>query len=127
MYPTYKVQASNSPALYPVDPSREKRARFRIQTRQNTFSFQQFMHWTLMAIVVFVLIQSGRSIISGIYQMKALRANIPVVQQYHNELSTENKILAQKIEAYSSPEGIEELARNSLNMVGKNEVLVVIH
>ena len=127
LYQSVKPQGSELKHLYPVDASRQKRAHFRVKTKQNKFSFQQFKHWVLMLVVLFVIIQCVRSIVSGVYQLIALQANLPVVEQYYQELETENKILSQKIKTYSSPEGIEELARNSLNMVGKNETLVVIH
>jgi len=37
-----------------------------------------------------------------------------------------NKLLKTQLKVYSSYEGVEELARNNLKMVGKNEVLVLI-
>jgi cell division protein FtsB len=36
----------------------------------------------------------------------------------------DNQVLQNKIRVYTSPSGIEELARNYLNMVGENELPV---
>ena len=44
-----------------------------------------------------------------------------------NQSATEKNIqLKEQLKIYSSYKGIEELARNNLKMVGKNEVLVLI-
>jgi len=81
----------------------------------------------IVAALLFGILQSVRALTTGAYKMTALLKNQAIVSQSLEEAREEGAILGEKIDTYSSPAGIEELARNSLQMVGKDEVLVRIH
>jgi len=55
-----------------------------------------------------------------------LNKQIHELRELNQEAATKNIQLREQLKIYSSYKGIEELARNNLKMVGKNEVLVLI-
>jgi cell division protein FtsB len=81
----------------------------------------------VVAALVFGVFQTSRTLIAGIYKLSVLSGQQAAVESYHAKSLVENKDLSDRIQTYSAPAGIEELARNNLEMVGKDEVLVRIH
>ncbi|MEM0951949.1 MAG: hypothetical protein AAGI66_07385 [Cyanobacteria bacterium P01_H01_bin.74] len=74
--------------------------------------------------LIFVVIQATRSVVEHTFYLPQL---ISVHQQLavsNTQSTTHNSLLNQKINWYQSPQGIEELARNTLNLVNENEFLV---
>ncbi len=55
-----------------------------------------------------------------------LNRQIDKLEVLNKESIEKNKKLKNQLKVYSSNKGIEELARNNLKMVGKDEVLVLI-
>lgn len=86
--------------------------------------FQRLLRIFAISAMVFGAVQAGRSLVSNTLSVITLQQRVPIVQQYHRQMNEEHKILESRIDRYSSPEGIEELARNNLDMVGENEILV---
>ena len=123
----FSGQRSNVSAVKNIEHSQADRLSLRAQNKKGKFSFQRLLHMLLVFVMIFGIIQAVRSSVTGLYQLNALVKNKPVVEGYYEEMRSENAQLEQKIKAYSSPEGIEELARNSLNMVGSDEILVLLH
>lgn len=80
----------------------------------------------VMGAILFLMVQLVRSSISGLYQIAVLSQTQPVVEQYLQKTQNENRILKDQIKRYSSPNGLEELARNYLNLTGNNEILIQI-
>ena len=80
----------------------------------------------VLGAILFLMVQLVRSSISGLYQIAVLSQTQPVVEHYLQNTQNENRILKDQIKRYSSPNGLEELARNYLNLTGKNEILIQI-
>lgn len=78
------------------------------------------------AALIFGLVQFGRTMVQGSMDLSRLISSHASVQHYHAETQAEHQLLSDKIQIYSSPSGIEELARNYLNMVGHHELPVRI-
>ena len=111
-----------------VAPLHQRRPR-RVQSRQakQLSTPELYLRLMVMAAIVFGIVQSVRTLTLGSYNIAALLKNQSTVHQALNSAREENQILSEKIDLYSSPAGIEDLARNSLHMVGQNEILVRIH
>ncbi len=62
----------------------------------------------------------------NITRLIALDRQIHQLKALNKGASQKNYQLKEELKTYSSYSGIEELARNNLKMVGKNEVLVLI-
>lgn len=76
------------------------------------------------AALVFGLVQCVRVFIGDSLNLTRLMHSQASVQNFYARTQQENRLLTHKIRLYSSPSGIEELARNYLNMVGENELPV---
>lgn len=95
--------------------------------RKHAYRLQYVMYGLILTAVVFGLVQTTRTLVSGIYKLSILSGQQTAVEGYHQKSIQENQALSERIRTYSAPAGIEELARNNLEMVGKGEVLVRIH
>lgn len=85
---------------------------------------QYTVYSLILLAVVFGLFQAVRAIAYDTYKLSVLLGQRTTIDQYHRETLAENTLLKEKIAIYSSTAGIEELARNNLEMVGPDEVLV---
>lgn len=113
-----------------VSPSRKAGASTRrVQSRQSKHltSVQLYTRLLIVFAVVFGIFQSLRTLVLGTYNMAAILKNQVAVHRALDDAREENQILSEQIDRDSSPAGIEELARNSLHMVGQDETLVRIH
>ncbi|MBX2859737.1 MAG: septum formation initiator family protein [Vampirovibrio sp.] len=83
----------------------------------------------LMAMVAMIFIFSHALItaVSGSVTLIKLQRQHTKVQQAHQQTLVKNQEIKNTLSVYTSPAGIEELARNNLEMVGEDEVLVRIY
>lgn len=95
--------------------------------RKHASAGRRLLSVFIILAIVFGLLQSARALISGCYKLSVLMNNQKIVDQYHHQAIQDNQLLKNQIAIYSSPAGIEELARNNLQMVGQDEILVRIH
>lgn len=88
----------------------------------------QKLGYSLLAFsLVFISVQAFRcGIVSGI-KLSHLLGHLALVKQANQVALTQNTILKDKISLYSSPQGIEEMARERLSMVGPDEVLIRLY
>ncbi len=113
------------PELTPITERQLERIRqHRSQQRKHVSSFQLFSTGLIILAFAFGFFQALRAMVADAYTFSILFQNTPVIEQYYSQALSENQMLQEKIQIYSSPEGIEELARNSLNMVSDEEILV---
>ena len=112
---------------YAAPVERLPQKRVRSQQAKQLSAPQVLLRVAVVLALLFGVLQAGRTMATGAYKMAALFNNQIAVQQSLAEAREENAILTEKIDVYSSSAGIEEMARNSLQMVGQNEVLVRIH
>lgn len=100
----------------------ERRRRYRTGASASRARYAFYL--LINAALLFGLAQCIRALISDVFHLSALAASQTKVQKYYAQTRQENQLLQHKIRLYSSPSGIEELARNYLNMVGQDELPV---
>ncbi len=113
------------PELQPVIERQVKRQPVKkSQYKKRTTRFEYLLYLTINAALVLGVVQCARTLITASFNLSQLVSSQASVQSFFNQTKVENKVLNEKIRVYSSPSGIEELARNYLNMVGENELPV---
>lgn len=110
------------PELHPVTPRHFKSQPLRSHQRKHTTRGELLLYCAVNAALIFGVIQCARTLIGDSLNLSLLMNSLTSVQQAYQQTHHENKLLQDKIRLYSSPSGIEELARNYLNMVGENEL-----
>lgn len=81
----------------------------------------------LMAALVVTGIQVVRGGVLSSAKLQGLMYQLGAVRQYHEQAQAKNAMLRDKIELYRSPLGIEEIARDRLDMVSQDEILVRVY
>jgi len=85
------------------------------------------IYYLLLSIVLIVcLIQGVRGLCLNVAKYVTLEKKLEKLREINISAKVKNRELKSEIKNYTSPKGIESLARDNLNMVGKNEVLVLI-
>lgn len=113
------------PELQPVTERQLKRQPVRkSQYKKKTTRAEYFLYLAVNAALVFGMFQCARTLIGDSLNLSQLVNSQASVQTFFTQTQHENRVLQNKIRVYSSASGIEELARNYLNMVGKNELPV---
>lgn len=110
------------PELSPVTERQLKRRPVQSLQRKHTSRAEYILYAAINAALIFGLIQCTRALIGNSINVSHLVQSQASVQQFYKQTQHENQLLNDKIKLYSSASGIEELARNYLNMVGENEL-----
>lgn len=76
---------------------------------------------------VFVCVQSVRCSVLSAVKLQGLLHQGAAVETAHQQATQRNGMLQDKISLYSSAMGIEEMARERLDMVGDDEILVRLY
>lgn len=128
MKPNHRMaQARTAEVHYPeLQPLHRYSVRRSVQSKfkKQPSQAQHVLCLIINAALIFGLFQCVRAVISDGFDLSILLRSQASVQQYLAETKQEHQVLRNKIRIYSSPSGIEELARNYLNMVGENELPV---
>lgn len=113
------------PELQPVTERQLRRQSVtRSRNKKQTTRAEYILYLMINAALLFGVVQCVRAVISDSLHLSLLMNSQASVQQMFSQTRHENQLLQNKIKVYSSPSGIEELARNYLNMVGENELPV---
>lgn len=80
----------------------------------------------LFAVMCLCLFMLLRGTGTNIIRLISLNRQINELNELNKNALQKNYQLKEELKIYSSYSGIEELARNNLKMVGKDEVLVLI-
>ena len=83
-------------------------------------------YYCLTAILCVCILQFLGSSLYNVTRYVVLNKKSVELEMLNRESVEKNKLLKTQLKVYSSYEGVEELARNNLKMVGKDEVLVLI-
>lgn len=83
-------------------------------------------YFIITIVLCLCLVQFMYSTVFNFTKYVVLNKQIDQLEELNRSAIKHNKKLKNQLEVYSSYKGIEELARNNLKMVGKNEVLVLI-
>ena len=81
----------------------------------------------LIGALLFSGAQAIRCGILSTNRLQGLLAQLAVIQTVDNEAKVHNAVLQDKVSLYSSPLGIEEIARDRLGMVKEDEILVRLY
>jgi len=125
-YSNHKIAYSAEmayPELQPVQHFKRQPVR-KSQYKKQTSRAEYILYIMINAALVFGVIQCVRALVFDGLHLSSLLNSQSKVQTFYNQTRHENQLLKTKIKVYSSPTGIEELARNYLNMVGQNELPV---
>ncbi len=126
-YSNHKISYADLayPELQPVTERQIRRqSPARSKNKKQTTRAEYILYILVNAALIFGLVQCVRALVSDSLHLSLLMNTQSSVQQMFNQTKHENQVLQNKIKVYSSPSGIEELARNYLNMVGENELPV---
>lgn len=80
----------------------------------------------LTFVLLVCLFQIGRSATISVAKVVDLNYKVNKLNKINKEAKNTNHKLKQELEVYSSLKGAEEVARNTLKLTGKNEILVII-
>ncbi len=100
----------------------------RLPQQKTGLSPVQKLGYGLLTIAfAFGLAQALRCGIASGIKLERLAAQLSMLEQVHQQAQVEQARLQDKISLYSSPIGIEEMARERLGMVADDEVLVRLY
>ena len=88
---------------------------------------KEFYYSFLTIVLLLCLIQIGFSAIKNITKLISLKAKIVTMKKTLNEAEEHNEKLKEENKLYSSTQNLEGIARNTLKMAGKDEVLIIIN
>jgi cell division protein FtsB len=125
-YSNHKIAYSAETAYPDLQPVRHfKRQPVRkSQYKKQTSRAEYILYILVNAALIFGVAQCVRALFFDGLHLSSLLNSQSKVQSFYQQTRQENQLLQNKIRVYSSPSGIEELARNYLNMVGQNELPV---
>lgn len=90
-------------------------------------SFQKYAYGLLIFALCFGVLQALRCGIVSTIRLEKMLHQHQEINALHAQAQATQQLLNDKIQRYSSPFGLEEMARERLSMVGPNEVLVRIY
>jgi cell division protein FtsL len=97
-----------------------------IKSQQEKVHRRKMSYVVLTLVLAVCLIQFLYSTAYNSTRFIVLNNQISKLENLYKASSGKNDELRAQLKVYSSYKGIEELARNNLKMVGKDEVLVLI-
>ena len=80
----------------------------------------------IICLVVFVCAQVSRGIYLSLDRYLTLSFKMNELQQLKNKATYQNAVLKKSYKNYTTPEGLEGLARDNLNLVGDDEIAIII-
>jgi len=80
----------------------------------------------LIAITCFAIFQAVKSIYGSLDRQVFLLGQAQALKETEKQALEINKDLCDGLNSYHSPAGIERLARERLNLVGKDEIMIRI-
>jgi cell division protein FtsB len=97
-----------------------------IKSQQRKVYRRKLSYVVLTVVLSLCLMQFLYSIAYNFTRFIVLNGQIDRLEKLYQASNERNNDLRAQLKVYSSYKGIEELARNNLKMVGKDEVLVLI-
>lgn len=104
--------------------SRSVRSGNSIALKKNT---GKRIHYMLITLALTILIiQIVRGMYLNAIQYMVLKKQLNKLEYINQQAKEKNLELKKQLKDYTSKKGIEELARDNLQLVGKDEILVVL-
>ena len=87
----------------------------------------KFYYSFLTIVLIFCLVQIGFSAILNITKVISHKTKIMALKRVLHEAEDQNRDLKKEIQAYSSAQNLEGIARNNLKMAAPNEIMIIIN
>jgi cell division protein FtsB len=116
--PQHYAELELQPVRYPQRRPLQSRQKKRMTRGEGIFCL------AVNIALVFGIVQCARTFVGDSLNLTRLWHSQASVQTFNRQTVHEQKQLKEHIRVYSSASGIEELARNYLDMVGENELPV---
>ncbi|MEW5820689.1 MAG: septum formation initiator family protein [Cyanobacteriota bacterium] len=100
----------------------EKQEQLKKQEKLNSLIINSL----LISVAVFLSFQFIRGTYLNFDRYVTLNDKMSSLKALNINATYENDVLKKKYKSYNSPEGLEGLARDYLNLVGENEISVVL-
>lgn len=81
---------------------------------------------TMVCVAMFFAFQFARGTVINIDRYMTLNTKMDSLKALNSSAVYQNAVLKKKYQSYNSPEGLEGLARDYLNLVGENEISIVL-
>jgi cell division protein FtsB len=94
------------------------------QQRPGLTPLQKVGYGALLFAFLFGGFQAIRCGVASGVKLEALVRQLSAVETVHADAVTNHAMLEDKISLYGSPQGIEEMARERLGLVGQDEILI---
>lgn len=94
--------------------------------RKRLTAQKKWIHRILVTALVIGLLQTVRALLDSTFKLIQLSDKRPQLESIYHQAKIRQQHLTEDIHRYEGRAGIEELARNKMDMVGKGEVLVRI-
>lgn len=88
---------------------------------------QKWGYGVLLAALLCVAVQAIRCGVASSVKLQGLLAQQVAVQDLNHQAKARSDMFQDKISLYSSPLGVEEMARERLSMVEQDEILVRLY
>lgn len=100
----------------------EAKAKTMKELRHNKFYYS-----FLTIVLIFCLVQIGFSAILNITKVISHKTKIMALKKVLHDAEDQNRDLKKEIQAYSSAQNLEGIARNNLKMAAPNEIMIIIN
>ena len=80
----------------------------------------------LVGLALFLSVQFIRGTVMNLDRYLTLNTKMASLQELNTKANYQNEVLKKKFQSYNSPEGLEGLARDYLNLVGENEISIIL-
>lgn len=108
--------------------SKDKTKKTEVQTKtMKELRNDKFYYSFLTIVLLFCLIQIGFSAILNITKVISHKTKIMALEKVLHEAQDHNKELKKEIQANSSAQNLEGIARNNLKMAAPNEIMIIIN
>ncbi len=94
--------------------------------RENMTTRRRLKEFFLIAITCFAIFQAIKSIYGSVDRQVFLLGQAQALKTTEKQALEINRDLCEGLNSYQTPAGIERLARERLNLVGKDEIMVRI-
>jgi len=89
--------------------------------------YKKRIYYSFLTVVLIIcLFQVGRGAYLNVAKYFVLNSQLGKLKEINLKSKEQNKHLKEELHNYNSTKGVEEIARNKLNLAGADEVLVII-
>lgn len=110
-----------------LSPNKKPSIKKKSLKKLENISQKNLSYFFLTAGIIICLFQAIRGASINVLNYINLKHKLHQLQSLNVEAKERNDQLKEQLKSYTSSKGVEALARDTLKMVGKNEILVLIN